>query len=41
MGGEGEEGGRGLKSMRDVCKGARLCVVCYMSTSKYRWIQEA
>ena len=36
-----EDGGRGLKSMRDVYKETRLRVACYMSKSENRWIQAA
>ena len=36
-----EAGGRGLKSMKDVCKETRLCVACYMLKSPNRWIKAA
>ena len=35
------DGGRGLKSMTDVCKETRLRVACYMLKSTNRWIQAA
>ena len=36
-----EEGGRGLKSVRDVYKETRLRVACYMSKSTSQWIKAA
>ena len=36
-----EDGGRGLKSMRDLYKETRLRMACYMSKSENRWIQAA
>ena len=36
-----EDGGRGLKSMRDVYKSTRLRVTCYMSKSENKWIHAA
>ena len=36
-----EEGGRGLKSLRDVYKETKLRVACYMAMSQSQWIQAA
>ena len=36
-----EEGGRGLKSLRDVYKETKLRVACYMAMSQSEWIQAA
>ena len=36
-----EEGGRGLKSLRDVYKETKLRVTCYMAMSQSQWIQAA
>ena len=36
-----EEGGRGLKSLRDVYKETKLRVACYMAMSRSQWIQAA
>ena len=36
-----EEGGRGLKSLRDVYKDTKLRVACYMAMSQSQWIQAA
>ena len=36
-----EEGGRGLKSVRDIHMETRLCVACYMSKSTSQWIKAA
>ena len=36
-----EDGGRGLKSMRDAYKETRLRVACYMACSQNVWIKEA
>ena len=34
-----ENGERGLKSMRNVCKETTFRVACYMSKSENKWIQ--
>ena len=36
-----ENGGRGLKSMRDVYRETKLRIACYMSKSESPWIQVA
>ena len=36
-----EEGGRGLKSLRDIYKETKLRVACYMAKSQSEWIQAA
>ena len=36
-----EDGGRGIKSMRDVYQETRLRVACYMACSTNSWIQAA
>ena len=36
-----EEGGKGLKSVKDVYKETRLHVTCYMSKSTSQWIKAA
>ena len=36
-----DKGGRGLKSLRDMCKDIRLRVACYMAKSTNRWIEAA
>ena len=38
---KGKDGGRGLKSLREVYKKTRLRVGCYMFVSDNRWIKEA
>ena len=36
-----KKGGRGLKSLRDTYKEARMCVTCYMAKLTNRWIEAA
>ena len=36
-----EDGGRGIKSMRDIYKETRMRVACYMACSENRWISAA
>ena len=38
---KGDQGGRGLKSMRDVYVETRTSVTCYMCKSNNKWIQAA
>ena len=35
-----EDGGRGIKSLRDIYKVTRLRVACYMACSENKWIME-
>ena len=36
-----EDGGRGIKSLRDIYKEMRLRVACYMACSENKWISAA
>ena len=36
-----EDGGRGIKSLRDIYKGTRLRVACYMTCLENKWIKAA
>ena len=35
-----EDGGRGIKSVRDIYKETRMGVACYMACSENRWISD-
>ena len=36
-----EDGGRGIKSLKDIYKETRLRVACYMACSENKWISAA